>query len=319
MLCRQRKLEKARSRQRQQQQPSNQKLVQTNPGFLILYSFPFASAVSPSRNPFPCPLLCSIPVAGTWQPGVPWACCRPGKWTKPAGSDQSSKSIFICSSCIDQKINYSCSQICSLQLCDKDDTKETSWCRIPIIPPVPLALLWVSDVIWDVLLSKLLLCFFLRNVCLLPDDCSSLMGVWKGFWWSVQRWAIATVISEKTRITKNPFSLGEEKAKLSVVAPFPQKWLCQNRIGYWTIEVCFCPWPPQSPCAREQTAQQCWKQPTVGDKTDKTSSWLQGTGSAHLICTKPLARDWAHSLLSAFVSTPSWPWAAMVQVAIFWS
>lgn len=257
MLCRQWKLEKAKSRQRQQQQPSNQKLVQTNVGFLIFYSFPFAGTVSPSRNPFPSPLLCSIPVAGTWQPGVPWACCRPGKWIKPAGSDQNSKSIFICSSCTDQKINYSCSQICSLQLCGKDDTKETSWCKIPIILPVPLALLFprsllrVSDVICNMLLSKLLLCFFLRNVFLLPDDCSSIMGVLKGFWWSVQRWAIATIISEKTRITKSPFSLGEEKATPPVVAPSPLTWLCQNRVGYWATEVCFCPWPPQSSCARE--------------------------------------------------------------------
>lgn len=55
MLCKHGKLEKARSRQRQQQQPSNRKLFQTNAGFLVLYSFPSAGAVSPSKNPFPVP------------------------------------------------------------------------------------------------------------------------------------------------------------------------------------------------------------------------------------------------------------------------
>lgn len=86
-------------------EPSNQKLVLTNAGFLILHSFPFAGTVSPSRNPFPSPLLCSIPVAGTWQPGVLWA----SQMNKASRSGHDTESIFICS--IDQKINYCCSQI----------------------------------------------------------------------------------------------------------------------------------------------------------------------------------------------------------------
>lgn len=104
------------------------------------------------------------------------------------------------------------------------------------------------------LLTKLLLHFLLRNVLLLPDDCSSSMGVLKVFWWSVQMWVIATGISEKTTINRKAVFSGRGKGKTShMLATSPQTRVCQNRLHCSAFENCFCPCPlpPQSSCFRE--------------------------------------------------------------------
>lgn len=119
--------------------------------------FPFASAVWPTRNLFPS----SLHPTG-WCMTAQCALCL--SWArgmnKPSRNEWNSDSIVICNSCIDQKINYCCSKMYCLQLCNRDHAKEASWCKFPIIFPVSLAsalppalcsesLMWFATCCWQ--------------------------------------------------------------------------------------------------------------------------------------------------------------------------
>lgn len=58
---------------------------------------------------------------------------------KASRSKRNSDSIFIGNSRIDQKINYCCCEMYSLQLCNRDHTEDASQCKFPVSLPVPLA------------------------------------------------------------------------------------------------------------------------------------------------------------------------------------
>lgn len=108
----------------------------------------------------------SLPLSLPLQHPAGWhvtAWCASCLWqarqmNKASRNERNSNSIFICNSCVDQKINYCCSEMHSLQLCNGDHTKEASWCKFPVILPVLLAsarsslfaqsLMWFATCCW---------------------------------------------------------------------------------------------------------------------------------------------------------------------------